>query len=150
MAVLEAAVCAAADQRAHEREEPAAGRRVQRRAARVHLRVHVGAVLRAGRRGSGPPPERMGAGPRGRGQHEGRGHKLGRGQTQGPSEKGGNWKQGWGNDIESVGDGLSSPGQSRGGGVREGKGSGVWARLQTESGRKDSAGTGPKPEDKGQ
>lgn len=55
-----------------------------------------------------------------------------------------------GGDTESVGDGLSSPGQSRGGGVREGKGSGVWAQLQTESGRKDRAGTGPKPEDKGQ
>ena len=82
VAVLEAAVCAAADQRAHEREEPAAGRRVQRRAARVHLRVHVGAVLRAERRGSGPPPGWKGAGPRGRGQREGRGHKLGRGQTR--------------------------------------------------------------------
>lgn len=65
VAVLEAAVCAAPDQRAHEREEPAAGRRVQRRAAGVHLRVHVGAVLRAGRRESGPPPGWKGAGPRG-------------------------------------------------------------------------------------
>lgn len=51
--ILEAAVGAAADQGAHERQEPAARRRVQRRAARVHLRVHVGAVLRGSGPGSG-------------------------------------------------------------------------------------------------
>lgn len=62
VAVLEAAVRAAADQRAHEREEPAARRRVQSGAAGVHLRVHVGAVLRTGRGGSGPPPPGRGRG----------------------------------------------------------------------------------------
>jgi hypothetical protein len=67
--VLEAAVRSAADQRAHERQEPAAGRRVQRRAARVHLSVHVGTVLRGGTRGSAAP--RAGSGCR-----EGRGQNL--------------------------------------------------------------------------
>ena len=79
--VLEAAVRAAADQRAHQREEPAARRRVQRRAARIHLSVHVGAVLRGWRGASGPPPPAgtrawcgvMGAGPR-----EGRGRERSR------------------------------------------------------------------------
>lgn len=45
MTVLEAAVSPAAHQRAHQRQEPAAGRGMQSRAARVHLSVHVGAVL---------------------------------------------------------------------------------------------------------
>lgn len=75
VAVLEATVGAAADQRAHEREEPAARRRVQRRATRVHLSVHVGAVLRGGRDGSGPPsPGRTRLGEvDGAGPEEGRG-----------------------------------------------------------------------------
>lgn len=60
VAVLEAAVSAAADQRAHEWEQPAARRRVQGRAARVHLGVHVGAVLQ------GEENVRSGAAPMGR------------------------------------------------------------------------------------
>lgn len=44
MTVLEAAVSPAAHQRAHQRQKPTARRRMQSRAARIHLSVHVGAV----------------------------------------------------------------------------------------------------------
>lgn len=147
VAVLEAAVCAAADQRAHEREEPAAGRRVQRRAAGVHLRVHVGAVLRAGRRESGPPPGWKGAGPRGGATRWG-------GARPGESEKGGNWKQG--RDQEgrgaapnplAVDSAATAKAKGAGSEKRRVQGSGP-DRRRSEGGR--SAGTAPKPEDKGQ
>ena len=85
---------------------------------------------------------------------QGRGHTLGRGQTPGRTEKGANWKQG--RDQEGRG-AAPNPLAMDSAATAKAKGAGSEKRRVQGSGpdlgRREggrSAGTAPKPEDKGQ